>query len=196
MDDSADSLLARGLVPLRSNPTLEDALTLEDTKMSAMNIDRVLEVLERELATFEETQAQERPEETSADQATLEKYTELWRRLRSDMEKVADFMNRRGYSVTVGNSDDQGFGVSSGPMMLFLGVGNDIIAGLDFHFSVSDKTIISTYYGRGGKEFGKTESVFLASLDYERDIVPTLANFIPFALGMGEIVWRGDAPLQ
>ena len=86
-----------------------------------MNIGRVLEVLERELAIFEENQGQERPEETSADQAlTLEKYTELWRRLRSDMEKVADFMNRRGYSVTVGNSDDQGFGVSSGPMMLFL----------------------------------------------------------------------------
>jgi hypothetical protein len=161
-----------------------------------MNIDRVLEFLERELANFEETQVQERPEETSADQATLKQYTELWRRLRSDMEKVADFMNRRGYSVTVGKSDDQGFGVSSGPRMLFLGAGNDVIAGLDFHFSVSDKTIISTYYGRGGKEFGKTESVFLASLDYERDIVPTLANFIPFALGMGEIVWRSDAPLQ
>jgi hypothetical protein len=48
------------------------------------------------------------------------------------MEKVADFMNRRGYSVTVGNSDDQGFGVNSGPMMLFLGAGNDVIAGLDF----------------------------------------------------------------
>jgi hypothetical protein len=70
--------------------------------MSAMNIDRALEVLERELASFEENQGQERPEETSADQATLEKYTELWRRLRSDMEKVADFMNRRGYSITVG----------------------------------------------------------------------------------------------
>ena len=112
------------------------------------------------------------------------------------MEKVADFMNRRGYSVTVGYSDDQGFGVSSGPMMLFLGVGNDVIAGLEFHFSVSDKTIISTYYGRGGKDFGKTESIFLASLDYERDIVPTLANFIPFALGMGDIAWRSDAPLQ
>ena len=105
------------------------------------------------------------------------------------MEKVADFMNRRGYSVTVGNSDDQGFGVSSGPMMLFLGAGNDVIAGLDFHCSISDKTIISRYYGRG-KDFGKTGSIFLASLDYERDIVPTLANFIPFALGMGEIVWR------
>ena len=62
-----------------------------------MNIDRALEVLERELAIFEENQGQKRPEETSADQATLEKYTELWRRLRSDMEKVADFMNRRGY---------------------------------------------------------------------------------------------------
>ena len=109
-----------------------------------MNIDRVLEVLERELTIFEKNQGQQRPEETSADQATLEKYTELWRRLRSDMEKVADFMNRRGYSVTVGNSDAQGFGVSSGPMMLFLGAGNDVIAGLEFHFSVSDKTIIST----------------------------------------------------
>ena len=109
-----------------------------------MKIDRVLEVLERELAIFEKNQREQRPEETSADQATLEKYTELWKRLRSDMEKVADFMNRRGYSVTVGNSDDQGFGVSSGPMMLFLGVGNDVIAGLEFHFSVSDKTIIST----------------------------------------------------
>ena len=74
--------------------------------MSAMKIDRVLEVLERELAIFEKNQHEQRPEETSADQATLEKYTELWRRLRSDMEKVADFMNRRGYSVTVGNSDD------------------------------------------------------------------------------------------
>jgi hypothetical protein len=161
-----------------------------------MDINRVLEVLERELATFEETQGQERPEETSADQATLEKYTELWRRLRSDMEKVADFMNRKGYSVTLGNSDDQGFGVSSGPMMLFLGAGNDVIAGLDFHCSISDKTIISRHYGRGGKDFGKTGSIFLASLDYERDIVPTLANFVPFALGMGEIVWRRDAPLQ
>ena len=164
--------------------------------MSAMKIDRVLEVLERELAIFEKNQQEQRPEETSADQATLEKYTELWERLRSDMEKVADFMNRRGYSVNVGNSDDQGFGVSSGPMMLFLGVGNDVIAGLEFHFSVSDKTIISTYYGRGGKDFGKTASIFLVSLDYERDIVPTLANFIPFALGMGEIVWRSDPPLQ
>jgi hypothetical protein len=164
--------------------------------MSAMNIDTALEVLERELAIFEENQAQERPEETSADQATLEKYTELWRRLRSDMEKVADFMNRRGYSVTVGNSDDQGFGVSSGPMMLFLGAGNDVIAGLDFHCRISDKTIISRYYGRAGKDFGKTGSIFLASLEYERDIVPTLANFIPFALGMGEIVWPSDAPLQ
>jgi hypothetical protein len=164
--------------------------------MSAMNIDRALEVLERELAIFEENQGQERPEETSADQATLEKYTELWRRLRSDMEKVAAFMNRRGYSVIVGNSDDQGFGVSSGPMMLFLGAGNDVIGGLDFHCNISDKTIISRYYGRVGKDFGKTGSIFLASLDYERDIVPTLANFIPFALGMGEIVWRGDAPLQ
>src|SRR4029453_18043701 len=161
-----------------------------------MNIDRVLEVLERELANFEETQVQERPEETSADQATLKQYTELWRRLRSDMEKVADFMNRRGYSVTVGNSDAQGFGVSSGPMMLFLGISNDVIAGLEFHFSVSDKTIISTYYGRGGKDFGKTESIFLASLGYETDIVPTLANFIPFVLGMGGIAWRSDAPLQ
>jgi hypothetical protein len=112
------------------------------------------------------------------------------------MEKVADFMNRRGYSVTVGKSDDQGFGVSSGPMMLFLGVSNDVIAGLEFHFSVSDKTVISTYYGRGRKDFGKTGSIFLASLDYERDIVPTLANFVPFALGMGDIVWRRDAPLQ
>ena len=112
------------------------------------------------------------------------------------MEKVADFMNRRGYSVTIGNSDDQGFGVSSGPMMLLLGAGNDVIAGLDFHCSVSDKTIISRYYGRAGKDFGKTGSIFLASLDYERDIVPTLANFIPFALGMGEIVWPSDAPLQ
>jgi hypothetical protein len=112
------------------------------------------------------------------------------------MEKVADFMNRRGYCVTLGNSDDQGFGVSSGPMMLFLGAGNDVIAGLDFHCSISDKTIISRYYGRGGKDFGKTGSIFLASLDYERDIVPTLANFVPFALGMGEIVWRRDAPLQ
>jgi hypothetical protein len=164
--------------------------------MSAMKIDRVLEVLERELTIFEKNQREQRPEETSADQATLEKYTELWRRLRSDMEKVADFMNRRGYSVTVGNSDDQGFGVSSGPMMLFLGVSNDVIAGLEFHFSVSDKAIVSTYYGRGGKDFGKTESIFLASLDYERDIVPTLANFIPFALGMGDIAWRSDAPLQ
>ncbi len=54
--------------------------------MSAMNIDRALEVLERELAIFEKNQSQERPEETSADQATLEKYTELWRRLRSDMK--------------------------------------------------------------------------------------------------------------
>ena len=160
-----------------------------------MNIDRALEVLERELAIFEENQGQERPEETSADQATLEKYTELWRRLRSDME-VADFMNRRGYSVNVGNSDDQGFGVSSGPMMLFLGAGNDVIGGLDFHCSISDKTIISRYFGRVGKDFGKTGSIFLASLDCERDIVPTLANFIPFALGMGEIVWRSDAPLQ
>jgi hypothetical protein len=164
--------------------------------MSAMNIDRALEVLERELAIFEENQGQERSEETSADHATLEKYTELWRRLRSDMEKVADFMNRRGYSVTIGNSDDQGFGVSSGPMMLLLGAGNDVIAGLDFHCSISDKTIISRYYGRAGKDFGKTGSIFLASLDYERDIVPTLANFIPFALGMGEIVWPSDAPLQ
>jgi len=68
--------------------------------------------------------------------------------------------------------------------------------GLAFEISVSDKTIISTFYGRGGKDFGKTESILLASLDYERDIVPTLANFIPFALGMGEIVWRSDAPLQ
>ena len=93
-----------------------------------MKIDRVLEVLERELTIFEKNQREQRPEETSADQATLEKYTELWKRLRSDMEKVADFMNRRGYSVTVGNSDAQGFGVSSGPMMLFLGVGNDLIA--------------------------------------------------------------------
>jgi hypothetical protein len=58
------------------------------------------------------------------------------------------------------------------------------------------KTIISRYYGRVGKDFEKTGSIFLASLDYERDIVPTLANFIPFALGMGEIVWRSDAPLQ
>ena len=161
-----------------------------------MNIDRALEVLERELAIFEENQGQERPEETSADQATLEKYTELWRRLRSDMEKVADFMNRRGYSVNVGNSDDQGFGVSSEPMMLFLGAGNDVIAGLDFHCSISDKTIISRYHGRAGKDFGKTGSIFLSSLDYERDIVPTLANFIPFALGMGEIVWPSDAPLR
>jgi hypothetical protein len=164
--------------------------------MSAMNIDRVLEILERELAIFEENQGQERPEETSADQATLEKYTELWRRLRADMEKVADFMNSRGYSVTVGNSDDQGFGVSSGPMMLFLGASNDVIAGLDFHCSISEKTIISRYYGRAGKDFGKTGSIFLASLDYEKDIVPTLANFIPFALGMKEIVWRSDAPPQ
>jgi hypothetical protein len=45
-----------------------------------MNIDRALEVLERELAISEENQGQERPEETSADQATLEKYTQLWRR--------------------------------------------------------------------------------------------------------------------
>jgi hypothetical protein len=164
--------------------------------MSVMKIDRVLEVLERELAIFEKDQREQRPEETSADQATLEKYTEIWRRLRSDMEKVADFMNRRGYSVTVGDSDAQGFGVSSGPMMLFLGVGNDVIAGLEFHFSVSDKTIISTHYGRGGKDFGKTESIFLASLDYEGDIVPTLANFIPFALGIGDIAWGSDAPLQ
>ena len=59
--------------------------------MSAMNIERVLKILERELAIFEEKQGQQRPEETSADQATLEKYTELWRRLRADMEKVADF---------------------------------------------------------------------------------------------------------
>ena len=72
--------------------------------MSAMKIDRVLEVLERELTIFEKNQREQRPEETSADQATLEKYTELWKRLRSDMEKVADFMNRRGYSVTVGDS--------------------------------------------------------------------------------------------
>ena len=144
------------------------------------------------MAIFEENHGQERPEETSADPATLEKYTELWRRLRSDMGKVADFMNRRGYSVTVGNSDDQGFGVSSGPMMLILGTGNDVIAGVDFHCSISDKTIVNRYYGRGGKDFGKTGSVFLASLDYERDIVPSLANFIPFALGMGEIVWRSD----
>ena len=153
-----------------------------------MKIDRVLEVLERELTIFEKNQREQRPEETSADQATLEKYTELWKRLRSDMEKVADFMNRRGYSVTVGKSDDQGFGVSSGPRMLFLGAGNDVIAGLDFHCSISDKTIISRCYGRAGKDFGKTGSIFLASLDYERDIVRTLANFIPFALGMGEIV--------
>jgi hypothetical protein len=46
--------------------------------MSAMNIDRVLEVLERELAIFEENEGQERAEETSADRPTLEKYTELW----------------------------------------------------------------------------------------------------------------------
>src|SRR4030095_5230889 len=134
--------------------------------MSAMNIDRVLEILERELAIFEENQGQERAEETSADQATLEKYTELWRRLRSDMEKVADFMNGRGYCVTVGNSDDQGFGVSSGPMMLFLGAGNDVIAGLDFHCSISDKTIVSRYYGRGGKDFGKAGRLFLFWLDF------------------------------
>jgi hypothetical protein len=36
-----------------------------------MNIDGVLEVLERELAIFEENQGQERPEETSADQAVV-----------------------------------------------------------------------------------------------------------------------------
>ena len=40
------------------------------------------------------------------------------------------------------------------------------------------------YYGRAGRDFAKTESIFLALLDYESDIVPTLANFIPFALGM------------
>jgi hypothetical protein len=161
-----------------------------------VDIDSALELLGRKLAIFEENQGEERPEETSADQATLEKYTEIWRRLRSDMEKVADFMNRRAYSVTVGNSDNQGFGVSSGPMMLLLGAGNDVIAGLDFHCSISDKTIVSRYYGRAGKDFGKTTGVILASLDYERDIVPTLVNFIPFALGMGEIAWRSDAPLQ
>ena len=126
-----------------------------------MNIERVLKILERELAIFEEKQGQQRPEETSADQATLEKYTELWRRLRADMEKVADFMNRRGYSVTVGNSDDQGFGVSSGPMMLFLGASNDVIGGLDFHCSISDKTIISRYYGRGGRISERREASFL-----------------------------------
>ena len=45
--------------------------------MSTMKIDRVLEVLERELTIFEKNQREQRPEETSADQATLEKYTEL-----------------------------------------------------------------------------------------------------------------------
>ena len=55
----------------------------------------------------------------------------------------------------------KGSGVSSGPMMLLLGAGNDVIAGLDFHCSISDKTIISRYYGRRERISERREASFL-----------------------------------
>jgi hypothetical protein len=64
--------------------------------MSAMDIDRVLEVLERELAILRRMKA--RSEQRRRPPIDL-----LWRNTLS-------------------------FGVSSGPMMLFLGAGNDLIA--------------------------------------------------------------------
>ncbi len=55
-------------------------------------------------------------------------------------------------------------------MMLFLVAGNDVIGGLDFRCRISAKTIISRYSGRIGKNSGKTGSIFLGSLAYERTL--------------------------
>jgi len=72
--------------------------------MSAMDIDRVLEVLERELAILRRMKA------------------------RSEQRRKARSEQRRRPPIDLLWRNTLSFGVSSGPMMLFLGAGNDLIA--------------------------------------------------------------------
>jgi hypothetical protein len=135
-----------------------------------MKIETLLQDLDGQLAAFIESSKKIREEESERVQAATRKIIGLGNRFRGDIDRIYQLVEKHGLIMEV--IEREFF-----PAVRLLRSKDDVIAGMDFECDTEQ--VVCRYWG---KEEAKTSQFPTSSVDYERDLVPAIANFFPYAL--------------
>jgi hypothetical protein len=139
-----------------------------------MNIESILQDLRRELPLFIERSQKKLEEDTASTTSYTKKVIALGNRLRADMDGIFKVMREHGLDCAV---EDSGRGL---PAMKLEP------ARLDFIYD--GKEILCQYSGAEGREL-RNFTFDISSVDYDKDVLPVLRDFVPYALGSEDFKW-------